>query len=227
MRLFFTDIGKHIDIEEGLAYIITIENIKLFRDIVTEFLEEAENGNDEKILLSQNGNGIPIAKVASVITDPFLLTVNSKKSLTKLYTYLESVAVNEEMFMQTVDIRAKVNEYIIKLIYKSGLNIEHNTEFGIKGIFTLGNINFSEEGDLVNRLSQYLEICSSFLNLSMVVFVNLSQCCSVQELRELFCEAAYRKINLILLERTEINKIRDEKRLIIDNDMCVVYCDDE
>ena len=54
------------------------------------------------------------------------------------------------------------------------------------------------------------------------MFVNIKSFLREEEVKELYKEADYRKVHIILIENTMRDKIINENILIIDKDMCII-----
>lgn len=76
---------------------------------------------------------------------------------------------------------------------------------------------------LLEKIIEYIKLCDQLLKQHIFVFLNLKVFLTRQEIEELYKECFYRKIHLILIEASHINRIEVEKTCIIDKDNCVIY----
>lgn len=80
----------------------------------------------------------------------------------------------------------------------------------------------SDAGTFLERVVQYLRILSDLCRIRVVFFLNLKAFLKEKELRELYKEAAYCKIQLVLIESVMRDKMKEEDICIIDRDMCII-----
>ena len=80
----------------------------------------------------------------------------------------------------------------------------------------------NEAESFLEKIVQYLRILSALCRVRVVFFLQLKAFLKEEELRELYKEAAYCKIQLVLIESVMRDKIEMEDICIIDRDMCII-----
>lgn len=83
-----------------------IESPELFSRYVKELFEQS-NGEEGNFVLSEGEKEISISKFAEIIINPFSINKNDKRILGKLYTRLNDLAVAEENYLLTQEIKGR------------------------------------------------------------------------------------------------------------------------
>lgn len=211
---------KAVSINEGEIATLVIENPIALRDTVNGIINSSP-----ELVLSRNFSPVEISKYAEFITDMFDVDFAAKKISTKLNS--EAERLSEDYPNETFSLLSAVNDYA-ELIseqfdYPIKFSLVENTEKLIKLLnFSIDNENMSFSESILT----YMEVCRNFFGKQLFIFLNLKSFVSDTEF-ELFCKnAAYEKFCVLLLEAFDCGRSSEyEKKIIIDNDLCVI-CDD-
>lgn len=114
MKLVHSDLTEALLDEKSKYTEWIIESSGLFSKYVVE-LKEQVSGEEGKFVLSDKNKEIDIKKKVEIIIDPFSIDVNDRKILTKLYSELSVFSMNEQLYLETVDLRLHIQEYMSKL----------------------------------------------------------------------------------------------------------------
>ncbi|MCR5837399.1 MAG: type II-A CRISPR-associated protein Csn2, partial [Lachnospiraceae bacterium] len=75
---------------------------------------------------------------------------------------------------------------------------------------------------LLERLVEYVKIVSTLCGISTICFVGIKQYLSIEEIQQLYKNAYYNKIYLLLIESCESKRQIDENEYIVDKDSCLI-----
>lgn len=222
MKLVYPGIETHIILEQGKPTFLILENAKLFREVVQDIFNQV-NGIEGKAVLSDEDEIIPLNKQIDLILDLFSLNCNSHKMLSKLQGELAQVAVGEELYKDTSDILSKLQMYAGALADNAKYPLKFNEEMGIVELVKMLNFKFDlQEESILEKVVSYMIVSKEYLKIDTFVFINLQSVITSAELKELFKQIAYEKITILLIESVSRDKIMDEYRIIIDNDLCEI-----
>lgn len=222
MKLVYPGIETHIILEKGKPTFLILENAKLFREVVQDIFNQV-NGIEGKAVLSDEDEIIPLNKQIDLILDLFSLNCNSHKMLSKLQGELAQVAVGEELYKDTSDILSKLQMYAGTLADNAKYPLKFNEEMGIVELVKLLNFKFDlQDESILEKIVSYMIVSKEYLKIDTFVFINLQSVITSAELKELFKQIAYEKITILLIESVSRDKIMDEYRIIIDNDLCEI-----
>lgn len=227
MKLAYNSIEPVIILDENTPIVLSLESPKLFRDFLCDFQNQMDIGEGQ-FTLSENEKIVQLHKSVDFLLDPINTDINQKKILQKLYASLDKEANDAKLFEETLKIKSSINKFLLDLEYESEYILEHDVDFDLKGIFSATNLRFVQErSDFLARLSKYIEISRKFLGFKALVLVNICSYLSSEEIKLLWDAAAYNKLAILMIESNYTVKIAEEKLIIIDKDLCVVYNNNE
>lgn len=223
MKLVYEDMDTLIDFDKQQVSIVVIENPKMMREFVQSFIAQT-NGEEGKFILSDGLKTLPLSKNASIILDYFSLSLNDRKTLSKLYEILNTIAYNEDFYLKTNEINNKLQEYVSDIVYQADWHLTYEEDFKLQDVFKLLDVRFEDNTyTLQEKVLSYLELCNSFLGIKLVVFVNLNSYLQVHEIEELYNQIKYYNIKLLLLEHNLTRtSLPQEKVIVIDEDLCEI-----
>lgn len=227
MKLAYNSIEPVIILDEYTPVVLSLESPQLFRDFLCDFQNQLDIGEGQ-FTLSENDKIVQLHKSVDFLLDPTNTDINQKKILQKLYASLDKEANDAKLFEETLEIKSSINKFLLDLEYESEYILEHDVDFDLKGLFSATNLRFVQErSDFLARLSKYIEISRKFLGFKALVLVNISSYLSSEEIKLLWDAAAYNKLAILMIESNYTVKIAEEKLIIIDKDLCVVYNNNE
>lgn len=225
MKLSHSDIKKHIEIKENSINLIVIENQTFLSKFIFDLLQQMES-NEGAFTLSQELKIFKLADKVEFILDPFRLEFNQRKISLKILEIVKKTVVNEENYMKTKEIEGLLLEYLEGIIEKIDIPISISPEIDFGLLFK--NVSMKIENEKVSFLSQlvdYIKLIQGLLGINIFIFLNLKSFLTEEELCALYKEVNYCKIDLILVESREHPILEFEEILIVDNDLCEIYCD--
>lgn len=223
MKLVSSDLSFQLKLEERKVNILIIENPIIFSRIVLEFLKQSE-GNEGMFVLSKEGKVLKIEEHIFCIINPLELNFNQKKIITKLYSRLKEEIINTELLLENNSIYSDLFQYIENVIDTISYPLTYNTEMDPSALLKLLNVKFEEvQESLVEQIIDYMKIMQQILGKTIVVLINIKAYLSIAELEQLYREAAYQKLNIIILESHLSSSLNNEVRYIIDKDLCEIY----
>ena len=200
-----------------------IESPEDFSAYVQELLRQSE-GEEGQFVLSDGDKEKDISKYAEVIINPFAVNINDRKILNRLYSELSELAVGEEEYMQTQEIKSKLQAYFLELEHISPYILEIDTELDITAIFKAMCIKFSNyTDDFVGNLNQYIKIMAELMYKKVIVLVNIGSYVSKEQLEQIVKGSAYNEIALLMIEKVQ-RELKDRAyQYIIDTDRCEIF----
>lgn len=208
---------KSVSIKEGEIVTIVIENPTALRNTV----KGITNPNSE-FVLSKNFVPIDISKYTELITDMFNIDFETKRFLTKIVA--EAEHLGEEYQNETFSLICAINNYAEMIAEKFEYPIKFLPVENIDKLIKLFNYTPDcENTQFAESLIVYMELCRNLLGKQFFVFLNLKSFLSDDEFK-LFCKnAEYEKFRVMLIEAFDCDRTWEyEKKIIIDNDLCVV-----
>ena len=222
MKLVYTELEQQLVFQENKVNVLVIEQKELFRRMIQELAKQI-SGEEGGFVLSDNNKTMKIDKEICLILNPFALDINSRKALTGLYNELGKLGLNEENYLKTCSLKGQIAEYIYDLLNQVDYALKFQDDFNLQSMFKALEVEFETgEGNFLEGLVYFLNVCSKFQKVKILTFVNLKTYLMSEELHEFYKEALYRKIQLLLLENNIVDELAEEAVSIVDADLCLI-----
>lgn len=210
-----------IQLKEGNVFTMVIENPVALRKTV----DGLKSGSDE-IVLSENFTPIDMLKNAELIDNVFEVDFSGKRILSRLAGEAQAVALDYPT--ETFELMKQINDYAGLISDSINYPVRFSAFEDAEKLMSLLNFTVDDESmELPEVLLTYMEMCRDFLGKKLFIFLNLKSFVSSDEF-ELFCKhAAYEKFRVLLIEAFDCERCcEQEKKIIIDNDLCVIHRDE-
>ena len=224
MKLMYQDSILDFEIFHDKVTVISFEDCKAFRHMVTE-LDIQCDGGEGSWILNDNNKAFSIDKYSHMILNPLYVDVNSKTLLTKLQNQLSKDALL--MTEEVADIVNRLHAFYYSLEFGYPLSIQHKLEIGTAELIKLGSFNFefNRTGDIMDFMS-YIEVVDTLLSPMVYIMVNLDLVLNDDEINAFYHNMLSRQLRLVCLTTGSFDKENLDKSLIngyiLDNDFCVI-----
>ena len=228
MRLAHSSLHFVIPFEENQIPVLVVEEQALFRSLVQEVISQTQ-GEKGNFVLSDDWVPIPIDKNLLSVTDVFSLNLNERRLMTALHKEAGLLAHSEKLYIQTAQMKAYLTDWLTSLELEMDYPITYDEEIDITSLLKAINFQFDTGGiELPGQLERYIQIVNEFSKMKLIIFVNLHSLLRLDELDQMYRSARYRKARLLLLEsRLPLYEHADERRFVVDKDLCELYSDEE
>ena len=224
MKLMYQDSTLDFEVSSDKVTVISFENCKVFRRMVTE-LDIQCDGGEGPWILNDNNKAFNLDKYGHIILNPLYVDINSKALLTKLQNQLskEALLMTEEV----ADIVNRLHAFYYSLEFGYPLSIQHKLEISTAELIKLGSFNFkfNRTGDIMDFMS-YIEVVDKLLSPMVYIMVNLDLVLNDDEINAFYLNMLSRQLRLVCLTTGSFDKENLDKSLIngyiLDNDFCVI-----
>ena len=224
MKLMYQDSILEFEVLRDKVTVVSFENRKVFRRMVTELDIQCDSGVGPWIL-NDNDKAFNLDKYSHIILNPLYVDVNSKSLLTKLQNQLtkEALLMTEEV----ADIVNRLHAFYYSLEFGYPLSIQHKMEMGAAEIIKLGSFNFefNRKGDVMDLMS-YIEVVDILLSPMIFIMVNLDLVLNDDEINVFYQNMLSRQLRLVCFTTGSFNREALDKslinRYILDNDFCII-----
>lgn len=220
MKLKVNYFENFIDIFNNNITTIEILNKKYFYRLIKDLIE-IENGiPTENIIFLDNNEIINLSGKINIITDYFQFNFDSKKYNNFITKYVAN-SINDNGKDSIIKNLKNLNLSIKKELSKFDLPLSINNEETFENIIKSFKIVINNiDNDLLENLLLIIDIEKTFKINNIIVFVNLKQLLTNDELVELYKYAIYNEIKLIMIDSNYYeNKLNYENKLIINDDL--------
>lgn len=224
MKIVNKNWQRKIEIEENTIHTLVFENKRYYRENIIELINQ-HKGNEGSFIISKNSKEIEFAKDSHIITDIFSIDINSKKVLTKVYSSLLKLVVEDVSRYNELSTNIKV--YFEKLIFDSSLEIEQGEEIDMTSLLKLGDFKIHvDNDDILDKFIKFLKVLTELCNCKIIFVVGLHNVFTIDEIKEIYKEVCLNKINIINIEYQQFKNISNENYkeivYIFDKDNCEI-----
>jgi len=221
MRLVYYDIPEGIEIYEDRISYLVIEDQRLLMRFIRELYDQY-NGLDGKIALFEGDHELKISKNVELIYDFLSFDINEKKIISKINSILENIALDEDNYLESMNITASIEKYIYHLSEKLPYSFECNG-IGISAVIKMASVSIVDDSKSdIDRIYLYMSIVQELLGEKLFVLVNLSSYYTDDEI-QLLCETLIKhRIKALIVDNKPVLNNEFMKRRIIDKDLCVI-----
>ena len=220
MRINCNYVENSIIFEDGKINSIEMENKKIFYRFVRD-LYSISNSDvlEEFIFLDDNNKEISVFNKIKIFNNFFEFDFNSKKYNMEILKQLVS-EINDEDKNEILNLQKKIYTKVNKQLNKYDIPLYISIDIDLEAILKELKITIKNYDDILNNLFLLIDL-ENILRLSnILIFINLKQYLSLEELEEFYKYAIYNNVKLILVDsQCYTSTSKYEKKLIVDNDL--------
>lgn len=209
-----------LPITEDMVTSIEIENKGCFYRTISNFIKMSNGEMIEDIYIFDNETEeVKIFNKLLIISDYF----NLDSLLKKYVAHLQKLII-ENTEETTINDLAILYKKIIEKIKQTFKNIDFqisfNDEFSLEQLLKIIKPKVDIYDTFIKNLYLIIDLENAFKLNKLLVFVNLKQYLSKEELLEFYKYCLYNKINVLLIDNsTHETTIEHERKLIVDNEL--------
>lgn len=199
----------------GQTFYMCIENTLAYRNLIQDIL-----GDWEDFGLFEGEKEVK-AKDVALVDQVFLLDMNERTILNRVYKELEALMEDEFNYLRTRELEAYLQKEIEDLIHESDLPLEITEDLHLVNFLKAMNIQVREDGEsFVEKIIDYINISIKLLGKKIFIFINLSQFLIEEELEIIRDHINQQQVLLVSIESYYSGKTNLEgaKNLVIDGD---------
>ena len=221
MTFAYSQIELYVDSEDKVLTLI-IEHPDFFYTVLNDINDQIEGGTGFSVI-SCNAKLISFAKQATMITEFVPFEMNRKELISKLYAHLKKCSVNEDMFIRTNEMLSATERYISELAQYAEGEFVTDEICDVTPLLKMFGLKFVDSYDtLEEKLLEFFLAMTEYAGKTVFICVNLRSCLSLQKAEKLFESVIEHGIPLLCIESSDKGKTRFEKRVVIDDDLCVI-----
>ena len=219
MKLYSPCFTTLLEIEEGVPFLLAIENRALFRRFLEELHTQASGGAGGTVL-SKDNVPISISKSVDVLAQFAPFEINTRTLLSKLCTAGEQVAVDETHYLRTAQMLSDVETYITDLFFDFPLGIECRKLDAGAFIKAASPAIAEDFVHPIEAILAYMSMVLTFERQKLFVTVNMHGYFDMIEMEKFAAEVQKKQLRILMLENSAYPILPGTKRLVIDNDLC-------
>lgn len=221
MNIAYHKLGINVELNENKVNVIVIENPRSMAEMIYD-LNQQNLGNVSEFVIAENDKTLNFNHTAAVIFNPVTVDCNEKKILNKLYSEISAEA-KENFYEKTNLLNSNIIKYMDELLIKVPYPVTYSENLDIADFLKAVNVCIDDCSEtFLEKITNYIKIIASLNNIKVVFMLNIKSYLDIKDIEELYKEARYNKIFLVLIENIVRDKIENEDILIIDKDLCTI-----
>lgn len=221
MKLVYPTIQTILSLPTDRISSLVVEEPGFFYELVCH-LKQQWSGMDGNWVLSRHDEPVAISRNMELIIDCVDFDINRKTLLTKVLSALEKTGRDEEHMEHSQQLLAEIERYILDLSFDYEVEIQCD-KISVGQILKSAGISIISDFDtLTDVLYSYMQLVREFDGEKVFVFVNLRSFVSQKELQAFADTVTAHEYRVLLLDNKAYPKLREEQRLIVDEDLCEI-----
>ena len=211
-------ISESVYFAENTVNSIVIENAPLFLSLCKDIYSQI-NGTAGYSVLSVNNIPVEMSKNAELISTFVPFSANRKTLINRIISVLEKRAMNDEFYVKTAQLLSEAEKYMLELMYDIPGEPECEN-ISISAFLKAAGIRLREDGDETERISDYMELVRELEKDRL--FINMRSYFSFEQMTEFIKTVLSHKFRILLIDNKEYPRLENEKRIVIDEDLCEI-----
>lgn len=219
MKLGISYFDNVISFENGSVSVLEIENKEYFYYVVSDFIQ-LENGSFvENIRFGENDGTECSHIIFKVIINYFVFSFDSTKMNNYVMKQILGTIESKEKESISKEFQ-KICKCFSQILGKIDLPLSFEEELNMESFIKLLKVRISSKNKLIDNLLLLIEISKLLENNDLLVFVNLKQYLTKEELVELYKYSIYNEVKIFLIDSQAYGiKLDYEKKLLIDENL--------
>lgn len=221
MKLVYPEYDLKMELQENQVFILSVENQRAFSKMVYDLWHQV-NGGDGGFILSEEEKIKSISSLLEFIVNPFSVDCNDRKILSKLYKELQEIA-GASALQSLGEVNRAVLQFLDHLEMESPYSLHYELETDFIALLKSYDVKLEAASEsFLENIVNYMRILHQLGGKEIVVFLNLKQYVTQDELQQLYQFAFYEKIYILILEGSASPLSENEIGLIYDQDLCII-----
>lgn len=220
MRICHYDFSKPFDIKDGVGVLI-VENASKFVQYCNDFILQ-QFGEDCDFIIDDGDKPFSFKKSGCIVFDFFNLSLNDKKILAGIYDSI-AAAVDENYLQEYYELLGKMSGLCDLVAIDAPFDVEYNADLSVQDFLKAMRVGLVEQKtSFVERVVEWLDAKAQFCNVRLFVLVNLRAFLNDEDYALILDHIRYATYSVLMLERNQPNRVKNEPMRIIDNDLCEI-----
>lgn len=222
MKMAYAPLNLCLELPEDSVTSLILEQPKFYYDFITDIYGQI-SGSSGTVYFSDTDSSFSMTKSAVLLSQFIPFETNQKPMLNALYAKMKKVAQDEEFFLSAHELSSQIETFIHSLAGRFDEEIIWDHPDDITLLLKAVSVRFfDKQPDLQSQVLDYMLACRGYLGKRLFITVNLRSYLGEQEAEALYRSVVLHKITMLCIENREYKHISHEKRLIIDEDLCVI-----
>lgn len=221
MKLAYENFSTVIETSPQTVTGIIIENPSMLYRFLADMRETVE-GQAEKIVLSSDNKIVDFSKNVELLTDFIRFDLNQKALLSKIMASIDQISQGDKFHDKSQQILARIEGHIMEMTLDFPFELAYEKLNMLSLIKAMGISLTDEYSCLEEKILAYMDMVRDFLNKKLFILVNCRGFIPCLQMQDFVNTALQREHEILFVDNMSYPKLLQEKRLIIDEDLCEI-----
>lgn len=219
MNLSVDYFDNQIIFTSGYINAIEIENKRYFYRFVNDLYSVYTNGYSDNLKFINDNKEINMNGKTKVFINYFDFQFDSKKYTNEISKFVSNY-ISEEDTKNLINLYSKMTKIYKKALNDIDLPLYVENDISIDNINKLMKLGISPKEELLDNLMLLIDLEHTLKTNNLLIFVNLKQYLTKDEVVELYKYAIYNEIMIMLVDSISYGvTLKNEKKYIIDENL--------
>ena len=219
MNLSVDYFDNQIIFTSGYINAIEIENKRYFYRFVNDLYSVYTNGYSDNLKFINDNKEINMNGKTKVFINYFDFQFDSKKYTNEISKFVSNY-ISEEDIKNLINLYSKMTKIYKKALNDIDLPLYVENDISIDNINKLMKLGISPKEELLDNLMLLIDLEHTLKTNNLLIFVNLKQYLTKDEVVELYKYAIYNEIMIMLVDSISYGvTLKNEKKYIIDENL--------
>lgn len=221
MKLAYKNFSAVIETSSKNVAAIVVENSEMMYRFLMDLRKAVEKTAGE-IVISDDNRIIDFNKNVELLINFIQFELNQRTLLSKIMASMEEISESSSYYNDSQQILSQIEKHIMEITIDFPCDIiceKLNMQSIIKAI---GIALPDDYSSLEEKLLAYMDLARDFLNKKLFILVNVRGLIPHNRLQMLIDSALSREHEILLIDNMAYPKLKQENRLIIDEDLCEI-----
>lgn len=221
MKISYPDFSTVIETSEQKITSLIIEDSKTLYQFLSS-MKKAVDGFDSELVISKNETPVNIQKAVILISDFVSFCINQKYLISKIISRIDELSMNERFYQNSQRLLSKLEEHIMNMAMDLPCEI-YCEKLAMQNILKSVGISILDDYDTLEQsILAYMDLVRELEGEKLFVLVNARSMIPEKNFGLMTEEALLREHEILFVENREYPKMKNEERVIIDEDLCEI-----
>lgn len=225
MKIILSGIDKVFDCSQGGVCSVIIENPEQFYNII-EDIQRQIDGYEGMSVLSEDNKVLRMDKYAEQIMQFVPFDMNKKTLINKILSELQKLAVDDVHLLQANELLSKWEQLCMDLEFELPANLEFN-KICVESLIKAAGVTIVDDYEsLAEKIIDYMNLVEVYEGRKLYILINMRSFVGDRVMQEFIDMINVKGYQVIMLESSEKDLLNNEKRYLVDADMCEICYND-
>ena len=221
MKFVYPELHTILDMSDGFLHVLVIENQELLQRLIRDIVRQIA-GETGYAVVSQDNTPLSFPKYVEILDRFVPFELNRKPLLNRIVSALEKTALSEQHYSETMQTLGQAEQLLEALAFEFSCDIVFPQLTAASLLKAAAPQLREEDKSPAEQVLDYMQLVCEFERAKLFVTVNMRSYVSDRDMGLFADTVLSRGYMLLMLENREYPRLAQEKRWIVDGDLCEI-----